>query len=735
MAVRAVAVRAARSAAWAPRRWVWSANHPHAEPKQQQTPVRKRRRMVSVGRRPQQHRAAAPVDPDDVPDLSGVHPALRRAQHQRAAAPVDPDDAPGLGGVHPALRSRPAQQPQAATPEPAAERAQPSARRPVRRQSKAEPQEEEDEGEEDEDGEEGEEEDDTSADDAAAVRGVVREVRMEAAEGVGEGGRAPQLTVLPLDDDDKDMLDHRHQATFLPNSFAPEQRASLTRLFKTAGVSTDWTDFVLLNHLSTREWCLQTDQYCYLGRTAVREMLTEAVLYFTCRHGLPWVRQCAPVTFEVDASSPWPVSPMFKGAHGLPSNYDPAVHGRPPDVGTELSSLHVEQLLAVLLNPAWLRMLARDNGLHALQDSEQLPTLTDYSEEEMRNPAMLLRPARRRFGPNPSRTNFRPSGSLSRAKSPLPAKLLGLVGAVHIEKGHAAAQAVAREVWGLGTTSSDLVERAIWALDRQIMEGSPSEVVAALLQEQKIQFDWKVHSVELPADAGRVTDDSHHGRLPDPSAAVVGDDAATDTGKFTESASTISSADEALREAKEAREREDGGEQEEVRPALVSDGEDKGAVPATFAGGDDEYTLQFDANGNPIDLRQTSELSPVPMGPYQSEFPISDAPIFAPPSPDAPIVERLHWKRTVREEKARNQDKLRSLFDALLTPRQLSFKAVLQCRRTGAVIGSGAGSSVASARVSAQSDYIRRLRANLAGLQRAVQDVESSPVGKAASAA
>eukprot|EP01062_Namystynia_karyoxenos_P078255 TRINITY_DN8034_c0_g1_i1.p1 TRINITY_DN8034_c0_g1~~TRINITY_DN8034_c0_g1_i1.p1 ORF type:complete len:758 (+),score=264.24 TRINITY_DN8034_c0_g1_i1:75-2276(+) len=662
---------------------------------------------------------APPAEPPAAAPAAAAAPAVRKKRRvsqlrrPRRRAADDEDRLPpgflpeGLPDVDPSLRGgRSAGPPDADAAQPAAEAAEDA----------------------EDDGPEG----DPDAEEERAEGEPVLPHETQGAEDGPLDSTDPPGVSGELVDDDQELADTRHTATFLPNAFTGSQREALARVFAAAGISSgEWSDFLLLNHLSTREWTLQTDQYSYLGRVAASTALTEALLHYTHRHRLPWVRHCPPVTFEIDAASLWPEAPHMGGSHGFPQHFDPATEGRPPEEGRELSYLHMEQLCAALLNKVYLKLLARDCGLHALQDADQLPTLGALSPAEQRNPTLLLRPAQLiRAAPDPARTNLEPS---SRASSPLPGKLLGLLGAVHMERGGSAARAVARQIWGISTTSSDLAERAVEALDRQVIETTPAEVADALLQQQGLRAEWSIHSVEVPLEAAEHPEQhkrAAYGRaLGDGAAAAAEDDAAADVEAFRERSGSLSAAAKALGDFRSAeraaRAAPDGEAAEGPQDQLAATSQpDAVAAEKEDAPGEvDEYTLHFDALGKPIDIRQTSAVYPVEPGPHQSDYPLAEAPMYAPPRPDAPIVERMYWKRAMREGRERSKRQLEGLFSALLTPRELYFKAVLSDQRTGAVLGSGAGRSCAAARLDAQTDYLRRVRANLSGLCRAVRDV------------
>ena len=150
------------------------------------------------------------------------------------------------------------------------------------------------------------------------------------------------------------------------NQLSVPQRARLRELLDVSGITTTkgapWGDFALINHLSTREWSLETDRFNFHGKTVAERVVTEEILKHTLERSLQWVQHCAPITFEVSKASPFAESPNLGGKAGMMNDYDRATAVE-PEVSSVLSYTHVKQMEAVFLNAGNLTLLSTQLGI------------------------------------------------------------------------------------------------------------------------------------------------------------------------------------------------------------------------------------------------------------------------------------------------------------------------------------------------------------------------------------
>ncbi|KAJ9446357.1 hypothetical protein DIPPA_13449 [Diplonema papillatum] len=518
------------------------------------------------------------------------------------------------------------------------------------------------------------------------------------------------------------------------NENTTEQSACLRLLFKKCGIGSSWSDYGLINHLSSRDWSVASTRFNTLGRTVLENVVAEEFLHWSLRNVKFWVQDCPPVTFEIADSALYAVSPRHPqgGAHGFPP-YDPAMDGE-ADINNLLSYSHGEQMAAVFLNQASLEMLAEDHGLLGLMhvDSAKGLQASSFTLAEKANPALVMQ-ARELVPLSDARESLdltETNLGTSSVDAHLGDNLLALVGAVKIEKGLAAAKTVARHVLRLNDNhGTDAPEACQRHLDRLVLENNPSVVCEKIFEYLGIKTEWRTETIEHPLDR-----EDEEANEQDYLEAKVMTDSAEEQRKVVEKQTeAIKAANKQLEEARTKRPAE---QQEESQGQLQVRGSDEPApidpnrspleptspedevsrAMVTVEDDDDEYALQFDAEGNPIDIRQTSLKYPIEPGPYQSTAPISPAPMYSVPRPDAPLIERLHWKNARKVEREAAKMKLEAVFASLMTPKKLVYKTVMVDRRSGRVLGYGSSTSVSTARVEAHSDALQKIRSNLMGL-------------------
>eukprot|EP00659_Diplonema_papillatum_P000435 gene435-633_t len=423
------------------------------------------------------------------------------------------------------------------------------------------------------------------------------------------------------------------------NENTTEQSACLRLLFKKCGIGSSWSDYGLINHLSSRDWSVASTRFNTLGRTVLENVVAEEFLHWSLRNVKFWVQDCPPVTFEIADSALYAVSPRHPqgGAHGFPP-YDPAMDGE-ADINNLLSYSHGEQMAAVFLNQASLEMLAEDHGLLGLMhvDSAKGLQASSFTLAEKANPALVMQ-----------------------ARELVPLHVLRL------NDNH-------------GTDAPEACQRH---LDRLVLENNPSVVCEKIFEYLGIKTEWRTETIEHPLDR-----EDEEANEQDYLEAKVMTDSAEEQRKVVEKQTeAIKAANKQLEEARTKRPAE---QQEESQGQLQVRGSDEPApidpnrspleptspedevsrAMVTVEDDDDEYALQFDAEGNPIDIRQTSLKYPIEPGPYQSTAPISPAPMYSVPRPDAPLIERLHWKNARKVEREAAKMKLEAVFASLMTPK------------------------------------------------------------------
>ena len=414
------------------------------------------------------------------------------------------------------------------------------------------------------------------------------------------------------------------------NNLEFAQRERLTHVLQLCGIVPGgpegvpaWKDFTLINHLSTTQWCLERDRFNYLGKSVLERVLTEAFVQHCMENRLPWVQHMAPVTFEVSKSHATLRAPPLGGSHGAPHHFSHA-DAHEPEVSSTLSSEHARQVEAIFLNVGSLTSLSTQVGLHGLMNSAMLKTLADFTPAEKRNPSLIVVPGQiHSSDPSLGHTNLR---AMSNDK--VGEKLLALVGSVRTQQGAGVAKKLARHLLfgehvaedarrSEGGGRRDVLELAAAHLDDQVLRTSPSKVLAGLHQHMGVEVEWQTEVVEV-----RETEEE----AAQLRASIEEQDRVADSTLRT--LREVKEKSDGLKEAKlalaEARGSKGGGEaaipkyaEDEANVAEVKEFE--AAAPMVLEN-DDEYTLQFDAEGNPIDIRKTSLTYPQMPGPHQVRF-------------------------------------------------------------------------------------------------------------------
>ena len=276
-------------------------------------------------------------------------------------------------------------------------------------------------------------------------------------------------------------------------------------------------------------------------------------------------------------------------------------------------------------------------------NADALSSLADFTPAERQNPALLVQ-GKKLGNPEVSLHNT----NLTRLSNNIVgAKVLALIGAVRLEKGAAASKDLARHVlFGShaseeilqgkgGIDSNDVVELAVASLDEQVLKTSPNKVLANLLVHMNIQVEWKTEVIELRNSA----DEKRELESLVDTADRITDSVHESIEKIRTTGKEVASMQSALDEAKKARqERLDRPAPEKVAPEPTGHEAITDAAPRKEDGtalapvteeqsssvveldDDDDYTLQFDAHGAPIDIRQTSLKYPIEPGPHQVCF-------------------------------------------------------------------------------------------------------------------
>eukprot|EP01064_Diplonema_japonicum_P009493 TRINITY_DN16991_c0_g2_i1.p1 TRINITY_DN16991_c0_g2~~TRINITY_DN16991_c0_g2_i1.p1 ORF type:complete len:613 (+),score=184.34 TRINITY_DN16991_c0_g2_i1:54-1892(+) len=548
---------------------------------------------------------------------------------------------------------------------------------------------------------------------------MVREVEDIIAHNVDEQAQEYTPEVAPVDPELFPSLIPKHPAypsTLSLHENGVEQRENLKHLFRSAEIDHTWRDFSLLNHLSESEWSLESDRFNFLGATICKSVVSKSFLKLTLDSGLGWVRHAPPVTFTINKNDLYARSPNGGTAHGLP-HFDASEEGHEPDVSGMLSYNHAKQVEAVLLNNGNLNLLALDHGMLSLQNSSHLPALQEFTPAEMQNPTLIMQPRQLiSKTPNLWNTNLEPTNK------EIGQKIISLIGAVKLEKGTAKAKDVARVVLGIDT-KRDVLEQCLASLDKQVMETSPGAVVQGIYEYLNVTVAWRTDTEERALDERDVADYEMSLEEQDRIAASTVKEAKL----MEEKSKEIQQVNAALKESRQPRENDEKmekAEQPELHP-------DTSPIPAaepepsylTEQEEEDEYTLQFDAQGNPIDIRETSLKYPIEPGPYQSDVPISEAPMYRVPQPDAPILERVRWKNMRRMEREQSKMVLEQMFKRLMTPRKLIHKSVMVDETSNKVLGYGVSECAITARVRAEMDALRNIKQNLMSLRTTVRDI------------
>ena len=420
------------------------------------------------------------------------------------------------------------------------------------------------------------------------------------------------------------------------NQLDPLKRSNLQSLFTVSGIDGKWKDFGLINHLSTNKWVMETNRFNTLGMTIAKLALSKAIFNYTITKGVSWERHYAPVTFEVDKSDLTVNSPLHQGNRGLPS-FDAAIDHL-PDVSNKLSYLHVQQLEAVHLNEGNLSLLGADWGLEGLMHSDELPTIQDFTPAERMNPTLVIKPTDLLSAEqNLENTNLGPVNKT--VGNEVGQKVLALIGSVKVEKNRSKATKVAEHIFRLNN-ESDLIDRTVDSLDNQIMELDPTSVMTNILLHMGIEVEYRTEVAETPLSPQEIADIEMS--LED--AQQIADSAAIERQVLLKKGTEIQAIEERLEKAKWIKpnhEEEDNIAKQQAEDHIAEgdklneDGPiDPESVPKTDTSSelvkiptdreivheDDEYTLQFDSEGNPIDIRQTSIKYPIEPGPHQVCF-------------------------------------------------------------------------------------------------------------------